>query len=371
MRGVYEKVKGSKDFYIRYTDENGLRHREHVGREAAAVEALVNRRREIREGRFIAPSRPTNLTFKELFEKRLAHLELKPKTLRHLKSAFACKRLDDLKDMPARKITSENVAAVLKSLRKDNGRRKGGRSDGTIRNYRATISAVFAYGVEHGYLKANPARKTAQPAAPRDRVRFLAKDEEESIRQRIRELFPEREAELDLLLHSGLRSGEAYLLTWDRVDLERGVIDVPLSGKTGWRQVPVNSVCRQAIEALHAQSGGSQFVIPRCGPWKDDWTPGSNQNWKLGDWLRKAAGKAGILNVSPHTLRHTFASRLVMAGVDLRQVQQFLGHSSIVMTMRYAHLSPEHGKAAIEKLCAPTTSAPKPAVRVMAAAAGE
>ncbi len=357
MRGVYEKVKGSKDFYIRYTDEDGRRHREHVGREAAAVEVLVNRRREIREGKFIAPSRPSNLTFKELLEKRLAHLELKPKTLRHLKSAFACKWLDALKNMPARTITAEKIAAVLKSLRQDNGRRKGGRSDGTVRNYRATISAVFAYGVKHKYLASNPVRDTAQPPEPKDRVRFLTNDEEGSIRHKVRELFPEREAELDLLLHAGLRSGEAYLLTWDRVDLERGVIDVPPSGKTGWRQVPINSMCHQAIETLHAQSGGSKFVVPRCGQSKEDWTPGKNQNWKLGDWFREAARKAGVLNVSPHTLRHTFASRLVMAGVDLRQVQEFLGHKDIKMTMRYAHLSPEHGKAAIEKLCVPAAMA--------------
>src|SRR2546429_7874869 len=69
MRGVYEKVKGSKDFYIRYTDANGKRHREHIGREKAAEEVLVNRRREIREGKFIAPHSIERISFEDLAEK--------------------------------------------------------------------------------------------------------------------------------------------------------------------------------------------------------------------------------------------------------------------------------------------------------------
>jgi len=55
-------------------------------------------------------------------------------------------------------------------------------------------------------------------------------------------------------------------------------------------------------------------------------------------------------------LRHTFASRVVMKGVDIRTVQELMGHKSITMTMRYAHLSPEHRIAALEKLCEPSAT---------------
>lgn len=62
-----------------------------------------------------------------------------------------------------------------------------------------------------------------------------------------------------------------------------------------------------------------------------------------------AMNAAGIKDATWHTLRHTFTSRAVMAGVDIRTVQELMGHSTITMTMRYAHLSPEHLKQAVNK----------------------
>jgi integrase len=347
MRGVYEKVKGSNDWYISYFDENHRHHREHVGPFAEAVEIYNKTKRDIRVGKWISPveRKKKGLTFEELFKMRMSSLKLnlKPKTFRHLEYEFNCSRLDCLKTMPACKIRPENIEDVLRGLDEDE------LAAGTIREYRAMMSAVFSFGIKREHIASNPVRNTAAPKKQKEHARFLSKVEEEAIREKIRELWPEREAEFDLLLHTGMRSGEAYRLTWDRVDLDRGIIDVPKGGKTGWRPIPVNSVCRRALETLHRQSQGSEFVIPRSG---------KGENWMLGKWFGDVVEKSGVLHATPHTLRHTFASRLVMAGVDLRTVQQFLGHSSIVMTMRYAHLSPEHGKAAIERLVSAMPAAP-------------
>jgi len=63
---------------------------------------------------------------------------------------------------------------------------------------------------------------------------------------------------------------------------------------------------------------------------------------------------AGLNDLTWHCLRHTFASRLVMAGVDIRTVQELLGHKTIGMTVRYSHLAPKHTLAAVERLDAPT-----------------
>jgi site-specific recombinase XerD len=77
---------------------------------------------------------------------------------------------------------------------------------------------------------------------------------------------------------------------------------------------------------------------------------------KKPQWFADAVQEAGINDFDWHDLRHTFASRLVMAGVDIRTVQELLGHESIIMTMRYAHLSPQHRATALEKLCQPSAT---------------
>ena len=66
-------------------------------------------------------------------------------------------------------------------------------------------------------------------------------------------------------------------------------------------------------------------------------------------WFEDAVENAKLVGFTWHDLRHTFASRLVMAGVDLRTVAELLGHKKIQMTMRYAHLAPQHKLAAVEK----------------------
>ena len=70
-------------------------------------------------------------------------------------------------------------------------------------------------------------------------------------------------------------------------------------------------------------------------------------------WLATVLEQAKIKGVTWHTLRHTFASRLVMAGVDLKTVQELMGHKTIAMTARYAHLAPTHKSQALETLVRP------------------
>jgi site-specific recombinase XerD len=75
------------------------------------------------------------------------------------------------------------------------------------------------------------------------------------------------------------------------------------------------------------------------------------RKWVPFIWFEPAVAEAGIKTFTWHCLRHTFASRLVMAGVDLRTVQQLMRHKTIQMSVRYSHLAPEHQLAAVEKLC--------------------
>ena len=89
-------------------------------------------------------------------------------------------------------------------------------------------------------------------------------------------------------------------------------------------------------------SNGSRWVFPgRHG----------NHVMSPRSWFEAALQRAGIKDFTWHCLRHTFASRLVMAGVDIRTVQELLGHKTITVTLRYAHLAPQHQLAAVQRLC--------------------
>jgi site-specific recombinase XerD len=69
------------------------------------------------------------------------------------------------------------------------------------------------------------------------------------------------------------------------------------------------------------------------------------------EWFEQALSAAGIVNFRWHDLRHTFASRLVMKGVDIHTVQELMGHKTIQVTLRYAHFAPQHQLEAVQRLC--------------------
>ncbi|MFY9583375.1 MAG: site-specific integrase, partial [Candidatus Acidiferrales bacterium] len=188
----------------------------------------------------------------------------------------------------------------------------------------------------------NPIRQVPRRKENNARVRFLDEAEEARLRAKIRESYAEREPEFDLALHTGMRRSEQYGLRWENVNLRLGIITIPCSKHGERRYEPVNSQARAALESLRQQRDGSERLIPR----------GHGRRW-----FERAVREAGIVDFHWHDLRHTFASRLVMAGVDLRTVQELLGHKTITMTVRYSHLAPAHLQEAVDRLAEkPTTT---------------
>jgi hypothetical protein len=116
------------------------------------------------------------------------------------------------------------------------------------------------------------------------------------------------------------------------------VIDTPRNGRT--REVPL---CKQALEALRDRPRTGQFVF--CAP------DGSMLTHAQTRWpLKRALKNAGHRHIGWHSLRHSFASHPVMRGAPIKNVQELLGHFSIEMTMRYAHLSPDVRRDAVKLL---------------------
>ena len=161
-------------------------------------------------------------------------------------------------------------------------------------------------------------------------------------------------------LNTGCRIGEIFSLRWQNVDFEKGLINV-FAGKTQKvRVVPINKPVRRILDfwalgrkneyVFYNQKTGERFVDLDAG-------------------LQQACEKAEITGVTWHTLRHTFASRLLDRGVDIMTVKELLGHSTVTVTMRYTHSNLGSKALAVRKLegaatillqCAPKCSSSNP-----------
>jgi integrase len=147
-----------------------------------------------------------------------------------------------------------------------------------------------------------------------------------------------------LSLNTGLRRGELFTLRWAEVNIHTKMLTVrgetAKSGQT--RHLPLNAEALDVLQNWRQQVDGEGFVFPgKSGGRLDN----VRKAW---DGILKAAGIGGF---RWHDLRHDFASKLVMAGVPLNTVRDLLGHTTMTMTLRYAHLAPDHKAEAVARLC--------------------
>jgi site-specific recombinase XerD len=339
-----EKVPGSKIWWIRYADSTGRIRREKAGTKGAAIDLYRKRKTEALQGKKLPENlRTPTVGFAELVHDALAYSKTHKRTYEDdaqrtpwLVSAF--------RDRSADSITPRDLEHHVARIAEERGW-----APASVNRYRALISLIFRLGIENGKVKENPARLVKPRAVNNARTRWLSPEEEANLRRAIETRYPEHIAELALALNTGLRRGEMYSLTWENVNLFRRVLTIPRSKNGETRHVPINSVALSALVELRKRGNGTGQVVRNL------------QGDPLSDprhWFEPALCVAEIRGFSWHCLRHTFASRLVMAGVDLRTVQELLGHKSIAMTVRYSHLAPEHTLAAVERLATVPTETP-------------
>jgi len=172
------------------------------------------------------------------------------------------------------------------------------------------------------------------------RIRMLSGDEEARL---LAQCGPQLKPLVLAALHTGFRSSEWLSLRWEDVNFSRKMITVRAgyvkNGES--RSVPMNKVLTEALKAIRI-SGPSEGVV-FCSRHE---TPYCSFRTAF-EW---AVRKAGITDFTFHDPRHTFASRLVMAGVDLPTVKELMGHKHIHMTLRYTHLSSDHKQRAVDTL---------------------
>jgi site-specific recombinase XerD len=208
---------------------------------------------------------------------------------------------------------------------------------------KAAFSLIYRVGVENEKVEKNPAAGIRRKTENNSRMRFMSIQEEKALRKVILKRFPVFVHQLDLSLHTGMRSGKQFALKWDRLASSKDR-NASEDEERNTRHIPLNSVALGALQALKVK-GEDGHVFP------------SAQNQDMGlqgsrGWFVSALEDAKIRGYTWHCNRHTFASRLVMAGVDIRTLGELLGHKSLSMTMRYSHLAPAHNAAAVDRLVA-------------------
>lgn len=201
--------------------------------------------------------------------------------------------------------------------------RKRGNSNATINRKMAALSKLLRKAYKMGDVHSLPEFKRQKEKA--GRIRFLDRDEEDL-------LFSELRAHSELyyrfclfLVDTGARLSEGLDLRWGDIHGNRVTFWVTKSGRS--RSVPLTQRAMEAIAASDRRHAGPFAEIDQ-------------QRFRIA-WhnAKDAVGFAEDKDVVPHVLRHTCASRLVQGGIDIRRVQMWLGHQTLTMTMRYAHLA--------------------------------
>jgi integrase len=211
----------------------------------------------------------------------------------------------------------------------------------TANRYRALLSLTYRLAIRNGKVSVNPARSMEPCVENNARTRWLTMGEEKRLRAEIAATCPEHIPELDLALSTGLRLSDMYGLRWENVNLAQRILRIPRSKNSSAHHLGLSRQTLASLRVLRERSDGTGPVVRNLAG-----KPLSNPR----HWFEPAVKKAGIEGFTWHRLRHTFASRLVMAGVNIRTVQELMGHKTISMTCRYAHLAPTHQLAALERL---------------------
>jgi integrase len=253
---------------------------------------------------------------------------------------------------------------------------KRGKAKTTINRDITTLKACLSKAVQWELLDANPLQKLKPIRTDGlTRARYLTATEERALRKTLAEREEQirknrangnawrrerHQAELPdlstvafadylqpmvlLALNTGLRRGEVLQLRWADVELLRRELivrgDNAKNGKT--RYIPLNNEALTTLQQWRSNSSSTEWVFAR--------QDGKRMRAVKSSWKR-VLRSAAIADFRWHDLRHHFASRLVMNGVDLNTVRELLGHSDLSMTLRYAHLSPEHKADAVARLC--------------------
>jgi len=203
----------------------------------------------------------------------------------------------------------------------------------------AFLRHVLNVAVRDGKLNNSPMAQVKFLKESPGRLRFLSLDEEVRLCEA---LGPPYESWVRLAILTGMRQMEQFSLRWEHVDLDRGLLTIPHTKAGGTRYVHLNA---EGVTILKNMTSWmvSQWVFPS----KNSGSHVDPRHFYARVFL-PTMKRVGLETVTWHTLRHTFASRLAMAGATEQEIAACMGHSTTALVRRYAHLNPSHLQGVVE-----------------------
>jgi integrase len=297
----------------------------------------------IEQGRFQFSSQEKKHTLAELVDRYIeAILPTKPKNARNVRQHLLWWK-QELGHCLLIDLKPGQIAQKRDELLAQNTFYKKPRSSTTVVRYIASLSHAFSVALkEWGWVSENPVQKINKPRLPQGRIRFLDKSEMDRLLTVCKDsnsscLYPI----VVLALSTGMRKGEILNLKWNDIDFSRNSIVIQITKNGERRMIPLVGLSNDLLKNLNS-IGKSCLVFP------------SNKDHSIPMDIRSAWDnallKAEIRDFKFHDLRHTAASYLAMNQASLLEIGALLGHKTIQMTKRYAHLSNNHIQDIAEKL---------------------
>jgi integrase len=353
--------KRGSTYQIDYFDPTGKRVRKSFKKRKEAEAELGKRVSLKAENRYLDVKKDYTTTLEELVAKyrenyghQTSFRTWKQYVLKDFEAHFG-------KESLLSRVQYVDIVTYLNGRKNMITKNKGLRKASTINREVSCLHHLFSEGVSWDMLEKSPfdKGKTLLSKESNKRVRYL---EEGEIQKLLAECPKHVQRVVVCALNTGLRRGEILRMKWADIDTRAGQIYIGKT-KTGEpRYVPINDDLAGLLKEIRREQGpgtehvftfaksehklkGKEPVRARKGPAP---VPEAIKNPKTA--FNAALRRAGIRDFKFHDLRHTFASHFVMRGGSLKELQEILGHETMTMTLRYAHLSPEHKKKAVNLL---------------------
>jgi integrase len=292
-------------------------------------------------------------TFKELADEYSPNAKDKVR-LDHWRGVFGADTLNSI--LPARiskerdKLLSEDTARYAEpesgDPELDAKRPRAKRTGATVNRYIAALSACLSYGVKLEWLERNPCERVAKPPENSGRVRYLSEQELPLLLEACRN-HADLYLAVVLSLSTGARQGEVMSLRWGQIDLKRKIIALDKTKNGDKRALALVGEAYSVLQArAKVRSLTDDRIFPPTKLAKKAEYLDLRQPWE------SALAKAEIKDFHWHDLRHTAASYMMMNSVSHLEISKILGHRTLTMALRYAHLADSHLVATGEKLAA-------------------